>query len=312
MSDAVRWCLSQRRRQILLSLTALAVAPSAEAASLNKPELRVLISSEVTATLQVVEALRARFPALLSSTDVRALAHRRGQAIYVAIGPAALQTALDAELQGPVVSLFTSRQTFHKSLGTAAPPRNRQVVAIYAEASPEAQLELIAAIYQRRVSVGVLLTDTTAPLEAELKRSAQKLNLELVLHRIRPDANVLRELPSLSSATVLLAIPDSSVFSVDNLRSILESTYRRGQPVVGFSPSLVNAGTLAAAYASSEDVLAHLDLLLSDLEAGRSGESQYPTYWRIAVNETVARSLNVLMTDEVRALGKRPPSVRSR
>jgi len=310
MIDAVRWRLSQQRRQFLLSLTALAVAPHAGAVSISKPELRVLVNAETPATLRILEALRARFPTLMSGADVRALAQRKGQAIYVAIGPAALLNALDADVQGPIVSVFTSRQTFHKSLG--ASPRNRQVMAIYAEASPESQLELIAAIYQRRISVGVLLTDTTAPLEADLKRSATKLNLELMSHRLRPEANVLRELPSLSSATVLLALPDSNVFSVDNLRSILESTYRRGQPVVGFSPSMVNAGTLAAAYASSEDVLAHLELLLSDLEAGRPGESQYPMFWRVVANQTVARSLNVLVPDEVRTLGKSPPPVRSR
>jgi putative tryptophan/tyrosine transport system substrate-binding protein len=70
----------------------------------------------------------------------------------------------------------------------------------------------------------------------------------------------------------------------------------------------VTAGTLAAAYAAIDDVLTSLDGLLAELEAGRLPEPTYPRFWRVAVNETVARSLNIVVSDDVRHLGNKPPA----
>jgi len=58
-------------------------------------------------------------------------------------------------------------------------------------------------------------------------------------------------------------------------------------------------------------VLASLEGLLPELQAGRLPEPTYPRFWRVAVNETVARSLNIVVSDEVRHLGNKP-AARSR
>ena len=47
--------------------------------------------------------------------------------------------------------------------------------------------------------------------------------------------------------------------------------------------------------------------MLESAAAGRLLDAQYPRYWRVAVNESVARSLNVIVDDTVRKLGNRPP-----
>jgi putative ABC transport system substrate-binding protein len=167
-------------------------------------------------------------------------------------------------------------------------------------------LQLVEAMYEHRVSVGVLLTDATADQEQLLIRTASRLDLDLQVRRASPGANGLRELAYLSGTTVLLAVPDSTIYTAESLPGILESTYRRGQPVIGFSPALVAAGTLAAAYASLDDVLAHLDQVIAEVETGRIPSPQYPMYWRVAVNDNVARSLNVVLSKNLRALGNSP------
>jgi ABC-type uncharacterized transport system substrate-binding protein len=76
--------------------------------------------------------------------------------------------------------------------------------------------------------------------------------------------------------------------------------------MIGFSTSMVAAGTLAAAYSSVDDTVAQLGEVIDMLQSGRVPEPQYPKYWRVAINESVARSLNVVINDAARGMGNRP------
>ncbi|AKJ27115.1 hypothetical protein [Caldimonas brevitalea] len=271
-----------------------------------RPELRVLAIGDTPAVREILAALQNRYPALTQSGDPKVLARRAGPAIYLAIGPAALQAGLEAELQ-PLVSLFTSSQTYQQVVAASTrPTRHQGVTAIYPEVSPQIQLEVIAALYRRPVSVGVLLSELTEPLAQGLQRAAGALGLDLLVRRAASRANVVRELGELGGAKVILAIPDGSLYTKENLALVLESTYRRGQPVVGFSAALVHAGTLASAYASVEDVVAHFDQLEPQLGAGPLPPPQYPLYWRVLINDHVAKSLGVVVPEGVRDMGRRP------
>jgi len=288
---------------MLLAAVAWPWAPHVLAAT----ELRAITSDDSPATRRVVEALKSRFSGLVVGSDPQALAWRGGPAIYFAVGPAALQAATALDLEAPVVALFTSSQTFHTILaGLPATQARRRVTAIYAEASPEHQLRLIAAIFQRHVSVGVLLTPGTARLEPLLAQAARDVGVEIRAHHTARGANMVRELNRLGATDVLLAVPDANVFTPDSVRNILESTYRRGQPVVGFSQGMVAAGALASAYSSVEDIVAQAEQLVAELQAARTPDPQYPAFWRVAVNDTVARSLNILIPQDVRELGDQP------
>ena len=166
---------------------------------------------------------------------------------------------------------------------------------------------LIRALYARRVGVGVLLTESTAAQETELRRAARSADLDIDVQFVERGENAVRALTRVASSTVLLAVPDRDLYTVDNLRNLLESTYRRGQGVIGFSASLVNAGTLAAAYSSIDDTVAQVGEVAATMAAGRLPDPQYPRYWRVAVNDSVARSLNVVVSDAARRLGNFPP-----
>jgi putative ABC transport system substrate-binding protein len=290
-------------------MLAAVAASLSSAPALAASEVRVLTSDNTPATRRVVDALKGRFPQLAAGSEVDVLSRRAGPAIYLVIGPAALAATLSAGLQAPVVSLFTSSQAFHQIVD-ASPAAGRRTTAIYAEVSPRHQLHLVSSIFQRRVSVGVLLTVGTAQVEPLLMQAARDFDIEVQTHHARRNANIIRELNRLGSAHILLALPDAGIFSPDNFRDILESTYRRGQPIVCFSQGMVAAGCLAAAYASVEDIAAHAAETVAQLEAGRWPPPRYPAYWRVAVNDSVANSLNIVVGDEVRSLGDRPAGAR--
>jgi ABC-type uncharacterized transport system substrate-binding protein len=192
-------------------------------------------------------------------------------------------------------------------LSRADPEKRRSVTAIYAEAAPPTKCNSFPAFWEERPVVAALLTENTSYLAPLLQDAARRAGVTLQTERVRTDENVARALTRVASAAAILAVPDSSIYTPDNLRTILESTYRRSQIVVGFSTSLVKAGTTATAYSTIEDVLAELDHLIRSIVAGGIPAPTFPRYWRVAINESVARSLNIVVTDEVRAMGELPP-----
>ena len=298
------------RRAILLiaAIAALAAVAPIRAAAQALPrgtELRVITADDSPATRQIVQGLLRRYPSLQSSQDPRTLAARKGPAVYLAVGPAALSAAVAADLDGPIVSAFTSSSIYNEIVGQSR--RRSGITGIYAEASPIHQLLLTSQLYGRRVTVGVLTSQNTEYLEPLIRQGARSSNLDVEFSRVEPGENVLRALTRLGMSTAILAVPDPLIYTPANLRNILESTYRRNQPVIGFSTSLVTAGTMATAYSTIDDILAQLEEVLDTVASGRITEPQFPRYWRVAINENVARSLNVVVNDEVRSMGERPP-----
>jgi putative ABC transport system substrate-binding protein len=168
---------------------------------------------------------------------------------------------------------------------------------------------LISALFERRVNVGVLLSEASGHLERPLQQAATQVGVDLMLERVNASSDVVRALSRFTGLHALLMVPDSTLYTADSLRAVLESTYRRRLPVIGFSPATVSAGTLAAAHAGIDDVVADLADVMEAWAAQTSSalpDPRFPRYWRVAVNESVARSLGVPITDKVRQLGHAP------
>lgn len=277
-------------------------------ASSATAEIRVVSSGSDEGTKRILDVVERRLPSAVTGTDIRTLTQRRGTAVYLPLGPAALQATLDSEVSGAsILSLFVSAEAYSRTLGALQRRARSQCTAIFAEASPASQMQLIRALFARRVSVGVLLSDATSRQEAMIRRAAGSAGLDVDIQLVESGENVLRALTRVSSAAVLLTLPDPELYTPETLRGILESTYRRNQPVIGFSASLVSAGTLAAAYSSIDDTIAHAAEVITSMAGGRIPDAQHPLYWRVAVNQNVARSLNVVVGDAVRTLGNFPP-----
>jgi ABC-type uncharacterized transport system substrate-binding protein len=102
-------------------------------------------------------------------------------------------------------------------------------------------------------------------------------------------------------------MPDSAVFNAENIKNILVTTYRRSQPVIGFSAPLVKAGALASSYSDIEDIDAQADEILNDFDAsGKLPDPQFPKYFSVIVNDDVARSLNIVIDEPVKKFSRKP------
>ncbi|TAK87878.1 MAG: hypothetical protein EPO09_18335 [Aquabacterium sp.] len=286
----------------LLGLSGLPILGLGEAAS---RDIRVVTPPDPGTQRLVLQALKSHYPGSLFDVDPASLDLRHGTSPVVALGPAALRRTLELDFRAPLISALTSSQAYKRLL--AASGRDpTSCTALFAEASPAAQMQLIAAIFERKVTVGALLSDASSYLEKPLRQAAIQAGLELQLARIENGQDPVRAINALSGTHVLLAVADSTLYTPDTLRSILESTYRRGLPVIGFSAATVTAGTLASAWSDPEDLAADLIELIDSLNANALPEARHPRYWRVTINDNVARSLGLSISDKVRAMGTRP------
>lgn len=234
-------------------------------------------------------------------SDVRQLRVVPAPRFYVAIGAGSLAATVGERLNAPSVSMLASRQAYER----IAAGRESGVTGIYAEPAPMNQMRLIRALLRRRVTVGALISRGSVPMADVLREAATIHGLTLHAEVYEPDLGLSRNLLRIADAAAVLAFPDAGVYTTPNLRELLEATYRRRQPVFGFSSALVAAGTLASAISEADDLAAQVAGFASDLTERRIPPPQYPRYWRVAVNESVARSLNVVVEPSVLGMGDR-------
>lgn len=267
--------------------------------------LQIVVEDDTEVTRHIVRELKGAFPDAIIAPA--ASITKTNPAVYVTVGPTALRTLLTRPASGAVIALFTANHLYNEIVTGAPEARRLTVTGIYADPSPADQFRLIAAMFKKRVAVAVLITERTAHLLPTLSAAAVQTDTDLLIERIGTADLLDRALNRGSTAQVLLALPDSSIYNSQAVRHILLSTYRRNQAVVGFSESLVNAGALASTYSTIEDIIVQLrEMLVEYATAGRLPNPQFPKYFRVATNDHVARSLNVLIDDSVRQLARKP------
>ena len=289
--------------------TVLALATPAHAARPDPtPGFRfeiVTTDDDSAVTRRIVDDLTRRLVPIFSVFRTE-LAQRR-RMLYVAIGPDALREAAARRCDCVVISTFTSSQVVRAILATLPPERAAAVTAVYAEPAPADQLRLAALLYRRPVRVAALLGPGTAFLKPVLA-AGEGANRVAVLDAGR-DGDINRLLGQIAQTDALLALPDSSVYNAENFRNILLSTYRHKQGVIGFSSDMVKAGALATTYSEIEDIDAQVEEIVADYVAsGTLPAPQFPRYFRSIVNEGVARSLDVEVSDAVRAFARPAPA----
>lgn len=302
------FCRAPKRLGPLLRLLGLVLAmawAAAEGRDLPRHPVQIVTAERSETTRMIVDDLLRRFPSAEVISDVARRLPKTSKTVHIAIGPAALRVLLSQGADGVIVSAYTSSQAYRAILDSLPESRSAAVTAIYAEPSPALQLRLIALLYKRPVRVAAILSDKTAYLEPILRSAAALTDTDLSVEYYSAGESLNRTLSRLAEIPVILATPDSLVYNTENIRNILVTTYRRNQSVIGFSASLVKAGALASAYSEIADIGAQIAELVRDFEAsGKLPEPQFPKYFSVAVNEDVARSLNIVADEPVRTFSR--------
>jgi ABC-type uncharacterized transport system substrate-binding protein len=295
------------RRQFLALLVPLLTGPAAAAWAFNgqRFDLQIITADQSKSTALIVEALRARFPTASAANQISKRRPAGKLPIYLAVGPEALRYLATSGASGLIISTFTSYKVCHAIIDKAA-WRAGSVSAVYADPSPVQQFRLIEMIFRKPIKVGVILSSDNDHIESVLRRSVTTRQAEVTYETLAPGEDINRVLTRLSDVQAILATPDSAVYNAETIKTILVSTYRRNQAVIGFSAAVVKAGALASTYSDIDDIVAQVDEMLGEYEVTGRLEPQFPKFFDAIVNEDVARSLNIVISDQVPKFSRKP------
>lgn len=261
---------------------------------------QILTGDDSAVTHRIADDLYKRLVPTFAAFRTELAQKRR--MLYVAIGPTALRDALSRRCDCVVISAYTSSQVWRTLTARLPKPRRMAMTAIYAEPAPNDQMRLAELLYGRPVRVGVLLGPDTAFLRPVLDDATE-------IQMYDPGDDLNHTLGSMTRAEALLALPDSDIYNAENVRNILLSTYRRKQGVIGFSADMVKVGALATTYSEIEEINAQVAELAADfVRTGELDPPQFPRYFRTIINEGVASSLDLRVTDAARNFARRAPA----
>jgi hypothetical protein len=260
---------------------------------------QIVTGDDSNLTVRIAEDLYKRLVPTFAAFRTELAQQRR--MVYIAIGPDGLRQAAARRCDCVVIAAFTSSQVWRAVVAALPPARAKAMTAVYAEPAPADQVRLATLLYRRPVRVAAILGPDTAFLLPELAGQAE------VLQASRED-DMGDILSRIGRSEVLLALPDSAIYNPENIRNILLSTYRRKQAVIGFSADMVKVGALASTYSEIEDINAQVaEMATAFVATGELPAPQFPHYFRTAINEGVARSLDVAVSDEARRFARARP-----
>lgn len=205
-----------------------------------------------------------------------------------------------------VYNILITRDVFNAVYPDYVSPgssERRRVSAVFLEQPLQRQFRFIHLALPRLKHCGVLLTDQSSRLMADMNAASNATDIELDVVQFggfRKPVDSFRNV--IENNDVILALPDSRVLSPNRAKWLLYMAYQRRVPVIGFSRAIVDAGALGAVYSTpaqigrqaAEDIIeVILDVRQKHDAVWRLPEPRYPRYFEVAINRAVARSLSL-------------------
>jgi len=280
-----------------LALACLLLAPAPALAA----RVAVVLSDDSAPYQEVYQVIRAYLDGTrheVSRLDADGLtAPSLNEArLTVAVGVRAAEVVAMLPTRPPVLAVLVPRAWYLKTGHTRLSDGGRRSAsAIYLDQPFERQAQLIRLAFPEARRVGVLSSREQGGLLAELDVALRLQQLSLVHATLAEDERLIPQLENvLSEADLLLAFPDPQVFNRNTAQSILLTSYRYHDPVLGYSRSLTRAGALLSLHSSPAQIGRQTAEWASSALQGSVARLPLPAppaYFSISINERVARSL---------------------
>lgn len=220
----------------------------------------------------------------------------RGRQLVVLIGERAFDSADAGGL--PVLAIVPQRAR------TNAEKKYPLLSVIYFE-QPLPRLFNLARLFKapqaadKTNMLGIVASPETQKLMSSALSIASERNFTLHIETVTSELDVGKAVARVTEdAGVLVAIPDSVVHNANTVQSVLLLTYRAGVPVIGYSAAYLRAGAAVAVYSSPEQLARQTAESIAAIRENRPPPAmQWPRYFSVGVNSTVARSLGISLPD---------------
>lgn len=228
-----------------------------------------------------------------SSPDLKQLENK----FIIAVGHRSLKWLIDNKVSSPILSTFIS-QTAYLTLTKNSVFKQGQLSAIYSDPDPDYQMRLIKKLYNYPINVAVLLSHNSRYLRRHLKTVARKNDIDITILNVTASDNIYKVLNKISGSDVLLAIPDENIYNLNTIRTILLTTYRHNQAMIGFSQGMVNAGALASITTNLDDMVIEIrNWIRKYRKYNTLPKARYARFFNVKINQHVARSFKVENTN---------------
>ncbi|VAW83636.1 hypothetical protein MNBD_GAMMA16-2068 [hydrothermal vent metagenome] len=211
--------------------------------------------------------------------------------VYVAVGQTALQSVIKYQPHAPTLSVFNSYDYFNQIDDIT----NQPVSAIYIDPEPKKLIRLAHFFFPQGVKLLVLQTRGGTNYENSMGSTLPKGITSIQYEYINNKKEITRALSNIDEADVILALPDKDIYDTETLKSILLQSYRRGKVIIGYNPGMVKAGALSTIHYTPQIIGSEVESWLNEYcEYNETvPRSRYPRDFNIAINEQVARSMEI-------------------
>jgi ABC-type uncharacterized transport system substrate-binding protein len=262
----------------------------------------IVVLSENSAPYQsFANELNKGLPALIQSTVLEhpeQLSPDFPQAdLIVAVGKKATEFAT-AKTSTPVLAVMIPQLGYEELLAQSSLKNTtRMLSAIYLDQPWIRRINFWRAAFPDLHRIGLLHTPDAHIDVARLRQDVAQQGGSLVAQPVLSADELFPKLEKiLTSSDILLAIPDSLIYSSSSIRNILLDSYRHSVPLIGFSQAFVNAGALCAIFSTPEQLAEQAGAtVISFARTRQLPEPQYSAAFTIAVNQQVARSLGIVV-----------------
>ena len=217
----------------------------------------------------------------------------------VAIGTMAMHAAAERFPRTPGVVLFVPKARYEQLYADAFEADNavtRLTPGVVVLDQPIIRQVELAQRLAPGGRIGLVLGPDTRHFESYLDEFQPELAAHLLTaHASRADDVARAAQHIISAVEVLLATPDTQVWSPEGARWLLQLAYQKRMPVVGFSAALTRAGAVVSVFSDPAHIGRQggekLFQWLNADPAWRSASS--PKYFRYDVNRNIASLLGI-------------------
>lgn len=234
--------------------------------------------------------------------DKTAMARLPRANLIVAVGTRATAAITDLRSRPPALSVLVPHVSFRAIVDNANarhPP-----AAIFLDQPAARYLAVARILLPDLHTVGVVYGPSSMMERANIDRAVT--DAKLAVHSatmgtegIDSPLDALQAV--LDGSQVLIALPDPAIYNRYSIQGILLTTFRHRLPVVGYSASMLRAGSTAAVFSNPEQIARQAAEDLGIILRQKGRYQRYPRYYHVRFNQAVARSLNLAVPDESNA-----------
>jgi len=298
----------------------LALSLSGQAAS--KVRIAILMSDSLTSTMRTLHGAkkvilhqnpRATFHTFLInhnadvSEAIRDSVRNLHPTVVLTIGSAATRYAQKNLPDVPIVFAAVKYPVLSGFVESIARP-GKNITGASIDVPTDIQFTYFKKIVPGLKRVGVLYTNSTAPLIPSAKVVARQVGLTLLSIKIDSAKELPKAMDSLAGAVDgIWSLADPNLFDPQTTRYILLNTLRKGIPFMGFSRNVVASGALFALdfdYKAVGQQAGHIvNRIINGEQPGNIPVTSADVIW-FHYNEKTARHINIQIPDELAAVAK--------